>query len=289
MLPAWRSSESDNLSGVVGRECPSTISTPAVSHLASAASAPLAITSPFSAFSTNHFEIDIFLVDDGSTDGTAQTVAEEFPDVHIIRSSGDLYWCGGMRAAWTEASTADPDYYLLLNDDTTLQRRALDELMVLVPSPGELTIAVGAISNPAGTKQTYGGVINWSPAPPTGAPLSCETFNANCVLIPQAVFTRMGMFYSGYTHAMGDFDYGIRASRRGIQILQTPDFVGSCQLNSTSGTWRDRSLSRIQRWRLAQSPKGLPWREWLTFCLRNHGARAPMKFISPYLRIGLGL
>ena len=42
------------------------------------------------------FIVDIYLTDDGCTDGTPQRVASEYPHVHIIKGNGNLYWNRGM-------------------------------------------------------------------------------------------------------------------------------------------------------------------------------------------------
>ena len=71
------------------------------------------------------WEVDIWLTDDGSTDGTAEAVAAEFPQVHIIAGDGTLFWCRGMLAAWEAADRAgEYDAFLWLNDDTYLYPEA---------------------------------------------------------------------------------------------------------------------------------------------------------------------
>ena len=46
------------------------------------------------------WKIDVFLVDDGSTDGTDEAVKATFPKVNVIRGTGNLYWAKGMELAW---------------------------------------------------------------------------------------------------------------------------------------------------------------------------------------------
>lgn len=64
-------------------------------------------------------KLDIYLVDDGCTDGTSDAVKKEFPDVIIIQGDGELFWNRGMVKAWETASSRyDYDYYIWMNDDT---------------------------------------------------------------------------------------------------------------------------------------------------------------------------
>ena len=45
----------------------------------------------------------VFLVDDGSMDGTGVKVKAEFSDVNVINGDGTLYWARGMHLAWKSA------------------------------------------------------------------------------------------------------------------------------------------------------------------------------------------
>lgn len=234
--------------------------------------------------------IHLYIVDDGSTDGTFEMLRDRFPKAELMRGSGSLFWCGGMRVAWHAAAQNDPDYFLLLNDDTPLDPNALTVLLETAGAPDNRRIAVGAVRDPATGQISYGGVkTGCGNFPPAGQTQSCNTFNANAVLIPRAVFREMGVFCEAYTHAMGDFDYGFQARRLGIEIIQTPCFVGSCTRNPMEGSWRDRSLTRIERLKILRSPKGLPLREWIVYNRRNYGWRWPLYSLSPYIRVLLGL
>ena len=44
-------------------------------------------------------DLKVYLVDDGSTDGTGDMVKQSFPHVNMLQGDGTLYWNGGMRFA----------------------------------------------------------------------------------------------------------------------------------------------------------------------------------------------
>ena len=44
----------------------------------------------------NYLRLDIYLTDDGCTDGTPEAIKRQFPKVHIIKGDGNLFWNRGM-------------------------------------------------------------------------------------------------------------------------------------------------------------------------------------------------
>ena len=66
-------------------------------------------------------DVRMVVIDDGSTDGTAQWLATQ-PDVRTLRGDGDLWWAGavdmGLRRVLPQAS--EDDYVLLINNDTRI-------------------------------------------------------------------------------------------------------------------------------------------------------------------------
>lgn len=235
-------------------------------------------------------EQELFLTDDGSTDGTAEMVRTVWPGATIVMGDGTLFWNQGMRRAWQAAAATDPDYYWLINDDTVVEPFALADLLALAPGADRRVIAVGAVVDPRNGRQVYGG---WRRrgrelVSASGVVEACETMNANCALVPRAVFQEIGMFHEAYSHAMGDFDYGFEAGRHGIAVWQTSRAIARCEGNAVEGTWRDRTLGRAERWKKIQSVKGLPPAEWWVYTWRNEGWLAPLRFVSPYLKVWRG-
>jgi len=234
--------------------------------------------------------MEVFLTDDGSTDGTAEAVRAVFPDIHILAGDGTLYWNRGMRAAWQQAVAGAFDGYLWLNDDAVLQEDAVGRLRDVARRGA---IAVGTTSNAAGTQATYGGLrrrtgrLAFEVLEPGAEARACDTFNGTCVLIPAEVVQRVGLLDGVFRHALGDIDFGLRARRARCAALIVPGYVGTCARNAAAQTWRDETLGLRQRFELMCGPKGLPPREWLAFAARHGGPAWPGLFVSPYVKVAL--
>jgi GT2 family glycosyltransferase len=231
----------------------------------------------------------VWLVDDGSTDGTAEAVKERFPEVRLISGDGRLFWCGGMRMAWQHAAQEQADAYLWLNDDVTLDAGTVQRMAETARDNPE-AIVIGSCRCPETGKHTYGGQRRSGrhpgrvvAAPPTDRIQECDTFQGNLVWIPAKVFATVGNMV-GYSHAMADTDYGYEAVKRGFRILIAPGYFGTCPRNPGDSAWRDRSLPLAARFKKINSFKGLPPRDWFRFCFRHGGLMAPAYFAAPYIR-----
>jgi GT2 family glycosyltransferase len=236
-------------------------------------------------------ELDAVLVDDGSSDGTANAVAAQWPRLRVIQGTGSLYWAGAMAIAEREAIDAAPDYLLWLNDDVELAPHALKCLLQTACSSAP-AIAVGPVADPVTNQVTYTGLrrvdrhpMHFHPVLPTPQVSVVDTFNGNVVLIPRQIYMAVGGIDGGFRHAVADFDYALRARRLGFKALLAPLVVGACGRRDFVGSWRDPSLDPISRWRRALGPKGIPPRATARY-LRRHGGRLWWAYWSfPYLRL----
>lgn len=75
---------------------------------------------------SRHENIEIIIVDNASTDGSADAIARHFPQVHLIRSRDNIgFACGNNLAA----QHATGDTLLLLNPDTVIIDRGIERLI----------------------------------------------------------------------------------------------------------------------------------------------------------------
>lgn len=240
---------------------------------------------------------EIFLVDDGSEDGTREAVKTVTPHAHVIQGTGHLYWGGGMRLAFAEAMKGDFDFYLLLNDDVVLDENAVETLLSTFEGKRAQDvfepIISGSLKHPENGRHTYGGLIRtglFTPlsfilVTPGVTPNRCATFNCNCLLVPRQAAQMLGNLSPEFTHFIGDIDYGLRAEGLGIPCWVAPGYVGTCPDNSIAGTWLDGDLTFGERYRLRESPKGLPLWEWIIFAKRHAGKLWPVYMITSQIRV----
>ena len=72
---------------------------------------------------------EVFVVDNASTDGTADLVQSLFPNVHLIANTDNPGFGAANNQGMAEAKVYGPRNYFLLNPDTKLQPGALFELI----------------------------------------------------------------------------------------------------------------------------------------------------------------
>lgn len=239
--------------------------------------------------------IEAILVDDGSTDGTADAVHALFEKVRIIPGDGSLYWARAMALAEQQAITARPDYLLWLNDDVVLYSSALGTLMAAREPSTNGQIVVGSMVDPDTGLPTYGGAdrIDWHPmryrlvAPSSVEPQPATTFNGNVVLVPRPVYMRVGGIDGTFAHAYADFDYGLRARALGFTVVVAGTAVGICSHGPLNGRWPDPSLSLVSRYRVMLGRKGLPIGSYVRFLRRHGGFLWPVYVSATYLNVAV--
>lgn len=234
------------------------------------------------------FKTHIFLVDDGSTDGTAEAIMTQFPKVNIIQGDSNLFWNRGMCLAWSVAEREDFDFYLWLNDDTFLDEDSLRILLVSSLTKDNQAILVGSTRSEINNKITYGGRDKSGKLLiPNGSVQECVHFNGNVVLIPRVVFQKVGKLDNVFHHAIGDFDYGLRAKKKGVLAYIASEYVGFCEEHDNVSKWCRPEVAFGNRFRALYSTTcDCNPQQFFIFESRHYGfVRAVKHFITIHIRV----
>jgi len=231
-------------------------------------------------------DFTVVVVDDGSTDGTSNALANEFPAVTILSGDGSLWWAGAMNVGvgWALARAEWDDVVLSLNDDTIPPPDYLERLLrAHAASPHAL---VGSLQLSAADRATVidGGVtVNWATAKYRTAGCGVTADGDACpgpnlrrvdvlggrgTLIPVEALRRTGPYWEqGLRHYAADYELSRRAQRAGFDLVVdwgSPLYVREAETGTHAGVagggvtgllrsfWDIRSANDFRvRWRFA--------------------------------------
>ena len=202
-----------------------------------------------------------WVVDDASTDGTADAVREAFPETHIVTGNGDLWWTGGTNAgirAVLEESLL-PEYILTLNNDTRMAPEYLSTLLESARThPHALIGSLAVRDDRPDIIQDGGNRVSWLTARFTriargtsrpearaaqGRYQHVDVLSGRGMLIPVAVLAELGLFDERrLPHYAADYEFSARAHRRGHQLLVDYDAVVIAATGMTGMNNEDRRI-----------------------------------------------
>ncbi len=175
------------------------------------------------------------VVDDGSTDGTNKMVENEFPEVHLIKGTGNLWWTAATNLGVKYALENNADYVLTLNNDLYVRQDYLHNLLNVIEK--EERSLIGSVSVEADNHSRIldaGVKINWKTAKydymanninkngnfgAFNELQSVDALSGRGTLIPVKAFRELGFFNDKYLpHYGADYEFAVRAKKNGYKL-----------------------------------------------------------------------
>jgi GT2 family glycosyltransferase len=121
----------------------------------------------------------VVVVDNGSTDGSADAIRAARPDVELVQTGANLGYAGGANAGIGVARAAGARYVWLLNNDTRVDPRSLAALVEAADADARCgALAPRVIDEPEGVQADVAFVAGPgdAPVPDGGRPFPLNTF-----------------------------------------------------------------------------------------------------------------
>lgn len=191
-------------------------------------------------------QAQIVIVDNASTDGSADWAAAHFPDLALVRHAENLGITGGNNAGIAWCREQGCDWVLLLNNDTIVEPGFLRCLMDHAEPDCLLVPKIYFYDNKALINNHLGAFDYWrgihqdwfygKPDSPASREVRMATMANTCaLLIPQEVLTRVGQMDDAYFIYSDDTDFITRAVRGGCRVKFVPEAILYHRESSSSG------------------------------------------------------
>lgn len=198
-------------------------------------------------------DIKIVVVDDGSTDGSAEEITKQFQEVKILKGSGNLWFTGGMRMGieYILKISKKGDFLCFLNNDTVLAPDLLENLLKVARN--EENSCVGSIGKSLKTDSlmyvvheqkrgiTCPAIIEFK----KNELLKSECLNTRGTLVPIEIFQKIGNLSKLFPHYGSDYDFFYRAQKAGYKLIVNPKAVVYSQDDDKGLSERIREKEKI--------------------------------------------
>jgi GT2 family glycosyltransferase len=184
---------------------------------------------------SEHRDLTLIVIDNASSDGSAEEIAQHAPTAELIRSPRNLGFAGGCNLGIARVRALGLRYVMLLNNDAMVRP---DTLGALAATSAKLddTAILGAQVRfwPGGKIQFFGSRKKRSACRPVwfrpeeaderlAAELIATDFVFGAALFaPVALFDRLGDFDERYFLNFEETDWCYRASRAGVPLYIVP-------------------------------------------------------------------
>jgi len=184
-------------------------------------------------------DTEIFVVDNGSTDGSVAAIREKFPRVRLVENRVNL---GFARANNRAISLSSGEYLLLLNPDTKVKDEAISQMLSFMNAHAKAGLVGGQLFNADGSKQNSianfpslatelfnKSLLRWLfPEKFPGkerdypGPVEVDSVIGACMLVRRETVDQVGLLDEGYFLFLEETDWCYRIKKAGWKIYHIP-------------------------------------------------------------------
>ncbi|MDP2654681.1 MAG: glycosyltransferase family 2 protein [Candidatus Omnitrophota bacterium] len=177
--------------------------------------------------------IEIIVVDNASTDGSAEKVEQSIPGIVFIKSKDNLGWAGGNNLGVRDALNKGIDYVLLLNADAFVEPDTIEKMVRKAESSPDIGLVSPVLYYFSSRRlQHCGAGINWEKCTKI-CPTDIRDIDKippdrfwvwfTATLVKRKVIDVIGLFEEKYFCYCEDQEYSLRAYRAGFKIAVATD------------------------------------------------------------------
>lgn len=204
-------------------------------------------------------QFETLVIDDGSTDGSAEWIKTNHGNVIIISGDGNLWWSGAINVGAKYAiSNLNSDYLLLWNDDIIPSDDYFLSLEKVINMPEMSETIIGSkimVHQEPDTVWANGGFFNRfsgeikmidPKAEYVSKYIDCDWLNGMGTLIPTSIIKNHKLWWDDkrFPQYHGDADFIMEYKKRGIKVITIADLI---LFNKTelSGVKQKRNLRDV--------------------------------------------
>jgi GT2 family glycosyltransferase len=221
-----------------------------------------------SLYAQDYGEIEIIVVDNGSEDDIRGMLAEEFPEVRMVRLDKNYGFAGGNNRG---IEIAKGKYVALINNDAV----ALSQWISSLVATAESDTGIGAVASivtegnrpevldSCGVGITLDGMsrqaMRGMPVPNLTGPREVLTFSGCACLLRMDALKEVGLFDEDFFAYCEDTDLGLRLRWSGWKIVVAPGAYVHHFYSMTVGKFSLQKIYWVERNHLWLAIKNFPW------------------------------
>jgi GT2 family glycosyltransferase len=211
---------------------------------------------------SDYSDIKIYLIDNGSEQEDYEALQKEFsdnPKIKIVRIEKNIGYVGGVNMGLEIASKVNPDYYMIMNNDTIIDKSAIKELVNTAVTYNNRAIISGKVyyydqpdiiqhtgvmfTDTRYLKTTYPG-RNEKDTGQCDEEKERDSLDDVFWLLPTQVVKDTGYYCDYFFLYAEQGDYALRARRKGYRLIYTPKAKLWHKESMTSGGGNVRALPK---------------------------------------------